>query len=162
MNIKIARATTLRSTSFSPWDKNFPFQIWRCCQSFILISEKAFFFERPIMGGRSIYFSYCLVSIQPYKIEILFLPESPTFLLKIILVLSIFMQCQEACAYSSRIFRRLFEVSILALQKLRLSSPKSKWFIVGAPLQTCIPMRLLSSIARFNRLTYPSVHRRNR
>lgn len=122
----MTRATALSNTSFPSWDKSFPFQVWIRCHNFLLISDKIHFFEQLIIGGRPKYFSYCFMSLQPHMAEISVLSTSFTFLLNTMVVFSVFMHFLETCAYSLRTFKRELDASMVALQKMRLSSAKKQ------------------------------------
>ena len=120
----IACITAFIKTSRPAWDSNFSFQPFNFFQILSFITLKDFFLFQPTKAGKPKYY---WTDGTPRKAPMAARVSCRVFELKKILVFAPFILWPDACSYLWRTYWICTHSEMVALQKTRLSSAKSKW-----------------------------------
>lgn len=160
--VGIACTIVLIRTFLLAFEINFSFHPITFLVIFSYKSLKVFTLDFPLTIGNPRYFSQSSTILAPIKFLILCFTSTLVFLLKNRDVFYLFVAYPKASSYCSKMVNNRWHSSIVAWQKMRLSSANKRWDRQTPPLLDRTPCKCLASSVFLSIADNPSAQNKNR
>lgn len=160
-HVGIACTTVLIRTSLPAFEIKFSFHPITFLVIFSYKPLKVFTLDFPLAFSNPRYFSQSSTILAPIKALMLCFTSDVVFQLKNDDVFCLFIALLKAASYCSKMSNNLWHSSIVAWQKMRLSSTNKRWDRRTPPLLDRTPGKFLASSTFLSIANKPSIQNKN-